>query len=96
MCKVKTMGNRKIEVATTATAALRMLWRDGFFRKPKTQPQVVTHLGSRDHNFGGPELGMALKRARYLTRRGAKGSYQYVQKYPFIGDEPQAKNSRKK
>ena len=27
---------------------------------------------------------MALLRAKYLTRRGKRGSYEYVQKYPKV------------
>jgi hypothetical protein len=30
---------------------------------------------------------MALKRARYLSRRGKVGSYEYIQKYPYAADE---------
>jgi hypothetical protein len=30
---------------------------------------------------------MALLRAKYLTRRGKKGSYEYIQKHPYVTDE---------
>jgi hypothetical protein len=82
------MTNVRTEVAKTATEALTMLWRSGFFRKSQTQPKIVSHLAAKDHHFGGPELGMALKRAKYLTRRGTRGCYEYIQKYPFVEEKP--------
>lgn len=30
---------------------------------------------------------MALKRAKHLTRRGKRGTYEYIQKYPFLLEE---------
>ncbi len=84
------MAHKKFMVARTATEALGMLWRNGFFRTKQTQPKIVAHLAKAGHNFEGPELGMALKRARYLTRRGKRGSYEYIQKYPFVVEEPDA------
>jgi hypothetical protein len=86
------MTSEKTEVAKTATEVLGMLWREGFFRKSQTQPKIVAHLASKDHNFGGPELGMALKRAKYLTRRGTRGCYEYLQKYPFVEEKLPAGN----
>lgn len=78
--------NVDTNVARTATEALLMLWREGFFRKWQSTPNVVEHLAGREHHFEGPELGMALKRARYLSRRGKRGSYEYIQKYPYAGE----------
>jgi hypothetical protein len=41
---------------------------------------------------------MALLRAGHLTRRGKRGAYEYIQKYPFVTDEgervPANKRSR--
>ncbi len=82
------MANKKLKVAKTATEALLMLWRSGFFRAPQTQPKIVAHLAEAGHNFEGPELGMALRRAKHLTRRGKRGGYEYIQKYPFVVEEP--------
>ena len=81
------MANGKERVARTATEALKMLWQEGFFRNWQTQHKIVAHLAKREHNFTGPELGMALKRARHLTRRGSRGKYEYVQKHPFVAGE---------
>jgi len=84
------MANNKLKVAKTATEAMNLLWRNGFFRRWQTQPKIVAHLAEVEHNFEGPELGMALKRAKYLTRRGKRGSYEYIQKFPFVVEEPVA------
>jgi hypothetical protein len=78
------MANTKKGIAKTATEALKMLWQEGFFRNWQTQGKIVAHLAKREHNFTGPELGMALKRAKHLTRKGSRGNYEYVQKHPFV------------
>jgi len=81
------MGSRKSKVAKTATEALRVLWKESFFRKWKKQSAIVEGLAKRGNNFSAPELGMALNRAKHLTRRGKRGSYEYIQKYPFVAEE---------
>jgi len=68
--------------ATTATEALKILWEEGFFGGWRKFKEIVDHLAKRGNHFSDPELGMALKRAKQLTRRGKKGSYEYIQKYP--------------
>ena len=82
------MGNRTPKVAKTATEALKHLWEEGFFRSAKRRAAIDSHLGKRGNHFSLPELGMALKRARHLTRWGKRGSYEYIQKYPFIPESP--------
>ena len=82
------MANRKTHVAKTATEALKILWEEGFFRAWKKGAAIVDRLAKRGNNFSAPELGMALKRARHLTRRGKRGNYEYIQKHPFVADEP--------
>lgn len=79
-------GNK--EISTTAPGVLKMLWKEGFFNKtPKNQPEITKRLCDLGYNFSAATLGMALKDAKYLTRKGAKGSYKYVQKHPFIEEE---------
>ena len=78
-------GNKKI--AITAPAALKILWEEGFFKDLKNNQKIVKHLAKRGNNFSPAELGMALKRAKHLTRRGKRGNYEYIQKYPFIDYE---------
>ena len=78
------MASRQIRVPKTATEALRVLWEEGFFRGWKKKGPIEESLGKRGNHFSDAELGMALKRARHLTRRGKRGSYEYIQKYPFV------------
>ncbi|MGH9862187.1 MAG: hypothetical protein ACRD35_02055 [Candidatus Acidiferrales bacterium] len=81
------MASRKIKVAKTATVALKILWEEGFFRGWKKKAAIVERLAKRGSNFSGAELGMALKRAKHLTRRGSSGTYEYIQKYPFVAEK---------
>ena len=74
-------GNSKI--AKSAPDSLRLLWSRGFFKSWKKYGQIVKSLSGSGYNFSTPELGMALKRAGHLTRRGKRGSYEYIQKHPF-------------
>jgi len=83
-------------VAKTATEALKILWEETFFRSWKKKPSVVENLGKKAHHFSDAELGMALMRAKHLTRRGKRGSYEYIQKYPFVAEDAQASNTKKK
>lgn len=77
------MANRKTRIAKTATEALKLLWEDRFFRSWRKIGDIESTLAKTGHHFSDPELGMALKRARHLTRRGKRRSYGYIQKYPF-------------
>jgi len=64
-----------------------LLWQQGFLKKWQNQPAIVEELGKKDYHFTTSELSMALMRAKYLTRRGKRGSYEYIQKHPFTEDE---------
>ena len=90
------MANRVEKVAKTATEALKILWEVGFFRGWKKKAPIVETLAKRGNNFSDPELGMALKRASHLTRRGKRGNYEYIQKYPFEADQGTKSNLKKK
>ena len=81
------MANRKARIAKTATEALKILWGEGFFRGKKKKAAIDDALAKRGNHFSDAELGMALKRATHLTRRGKRGSYEYVQKYPYVAEE---------
>jgi hypothetical protein len=85
------MANRKTRVATTATEALKILWEAGFFRSWRKMGSIEEGLAKRDHHFPGRDLGMALKRGKYLTRRGKTGSFEYIQKHPFVAEAAVAK-----
>ena len=82
-------------VATSATAALLHLWEESFFRTWRKKSAIDQHLAKRGNHFSAPELGMALMRARFLTRRGGHGHYEYIQRYPFVPPE-KAPSARKK
>ena len=76
------MANSTARAAKTATEALRVLWAENFFSAWKKRKAIEDHLAKRGNHFSGPELGMALMRAKHLTRRGKQGGYEYIQKYP--------------
>lgn len=90
------MASKSQKVAKTATEALKILWEEGFFRSAKKKPPIVEVLGKRGNNFSDPELGMALMRAKHLTRRGKRGNYEYIQKYPFVAGQQESKNFARK
>jgi hypothetical protein len=81
------MANKPSKIARTATEALKLLWERGFFRNWRKKAAIEQHLNKSGYNFSGPELGMALKRAGHLTRKGKHGSYEYIQKYPFSAEK---------
>lgn len=90
------MANREVAAAKTATEALKILWAAGFFRSWRKKAPIVETLAKRGNNFSDPELGMALKRARHLTRRGKRGNYEYIQKYPLAADDAKAQAVKKR
>ena len=89
------MANRAKKIARTATEALKILWEEGFFRTWRKKSTIEGHLAKRSNHFSGPELGMALKRARHLTRRGKLGGYEYIHKYPFVAHKGPPAKKRK-
>jgi hypothetical protein len=80
-----------MKIAKTAPDALKILWKDKVFLKPKDVNTIEAELEKRGYNFTDKNLMMALKSAKFLTRKGQVGSYSYVQKYPFIGDDDNEK-----
>ena len=90
------MANKKSKIAKTATQALAILWEEGFFRAWKKMGGIEEHLAKRGNNFSAPELGMALRRAKHLTRRGKHGGYEYIQKHPFDAEDVAPKTTKTK
>jgi hypothetical protein len=74
---------KKVQVATTATEGLRILWAESVFSVWRKKGPLVDALAKKGNHFSDAELGMALLRARFLTRKGKPGNYEYVQKYPY-------------
>lgn len=86
----------KMKVARTAPDALRILWHDQVFLKNKKLSDVKVELEKRGYNFTDYNLSMALKNAKFLTRKGAKGDYTYIQKHPFIEEHDNVKRPKNK
>jgi hypothetical protein len=73
-----------MKIPTTAPEALRLLWKDKILLKAKDVKAIEVELSKRGYNFTDKNLMMALKNAKFLTRKGEKGNYSYVQRYPYI------------
>jgi hypothetical protein len=76
------MASKTGRAAKSATEALLILWEEGFFVAWKKWAAAEEALAKRGNHFSKAELGMALMRAKHLTRRGKKNHYEYIQKYP--------------
>lgn len=81
------MGSRNTKTAKTASGALKILWQEGFFRSGRKSGDVIKFLAKRGNNFLPPTIGMALAAAKYLTRKGKRATYEYIQKYPYVQEE---------
>jgi hypothetical protein len=89
------MASRHGTVAKTATESLKLLWEEGFFRSWKNKAAIDAALSKKGNHFSVPELGMALKRAAHLTRKGKRGSYKYIQKYPHVAGKAATTKAKK-
>lgn len=73
--------------SNSSSGALNILWQEGAFKSWLNFKAISTALAKRGNNFSTAELGMALRRASYLTRRGKRGYFEYIQKRPSISKE---------
>ncbi len=71
----------------TATEMLKVLWSEKYFVEWRKYSAVVDELSKRHYHFSDPELGMALKRASHLTRKGKRMQFEYIQKYPYTEEK---------
>ena len=85
-----------MRIAKTAPDALKILWKEKIFLKLKNFNEVKAELEKRGYNFTDYNLGMALKNAKFLTRKGSKGDFTYVQRHPYIEEEENGKGKRSK
>lgn len=85
-----------MKIATTAPEALRILWQEKAFTKPMDVRSIEAELAKRGYNFTDKNLMMALKDAKFLTRKGGKGNYSYVQKHPFIEESSHDTKGRRR
>lgn len=76
-----------MSVAKTETEAIHLLWSQGFFKNGQTFADIKMELGKQGYHFPDNFLGMALTRAKYLTKLGKRGNYKYIQKYPHVEEE---------
>jgi hypothetical protein len=77
----------KNRFAKSATDGLKILWEDKFFRTWKKMDAVIAEFAERENHFSDAELGMALKRAPHLVRRGKRRRYEYIQKFPYVPEK---------
>jgi hypothetical protein len=76
---------QKIKAPTTIigpAGAIKKLYYENFFKTEKSLEQVMSKLGDKGVNFDVRLVSMALYRAKYLTKKGTRGSYTYIQKHP--------------
>jgi hypothetical protein len=84
--KTKSPAPKKREGTVTKPAgALDTLYAQGYFASERTLAEVREQLQHNGYNFGASSVLMALQAREYLQRRGSKGSYRFVQKYPAGG-----------
>ena len=65
--------------------AVRDLWQNGKFRSSSSFATIKDELSQSGFNFPDNTLMMALSSAKYLTRRGTRGSYRWSQHHPYNG-----------
>jgi hypothetical protein len=78
----KSKGSLSSGDANKPSGALDRLYRKRFFASERTLGTVLDQLQEDGYNFSAPSILMALKSRGYLQRRGSKGSYRFVQKFP--------------
>lgn len=89
------MENEDMKIAKTSTEALKILWQEGFFKEWRKFPEITAYLAKKGNHFSAPDLGMVLKLAKYLTRRGKRRNYEYIQKYPYHEEKIETKAKKK-
>lgn len=71
----------------TSTKAIEGLWKEGFFKQERNLISIIKELNDRGNNFSPEDIGMALFRSKYLTRKGIRGSFRYIQKINSISKQ---------
>ena len=85
-----------MNIARTAPEALKILWSGKIFLKKKNFNEIKMELEKRGYNFTDYNLGMALKNVKFLTKKGNRGEFTYVQKHPYIEEEKNVKRKKHK
>ncbi|HJW20479.1 MAG TPA: hypothetical protein VJ571_07990 [Candidatus Nitrosotalea sp.] len=63
--------------------AIVLLYENEFFKEERKLLDVTTTLSKQGYNFNRNSVYMALEGADFLNKKGTRGSYKFVQKYPF-------------
>lgn len=58
------------------------LYHNDFFKTAKTLGEVAKKLDDDGFHFKSGSIQYALDSAKYLNRKGGKGNYRWIQKYP--------------
>lgn len=67
---------------TKPSEALQALYQAGYFATERTLATVTSEFSKLGYNFNASSVVMALGSKKYLQRRGSRGSYRFVQRYP--------------
>jgi hypothetical protein len=59
------MRRKNKRTANTASAAIQILWEEGYFKNLIDRKKVATHLSKRGNNFPDNTLRMALSRGNF-------------------------------
>ncbi|MGA2242791.1 MAG: hypothetical protein ABSH11_12270 [Verrucomicrobiota bacterium] len=76
---------KPVKTKVKCPEAIKRLWQAGQFKSPLSFADIKTGLSQEGYNFPNNTLMMALTNANYLTKRGGKGSYQWLQRHPYNG-----------
>jgi len=64
------------------TDVVKELYFQNHFENERTLNEVEKKFKSKKYNFGLAGISLALDRAKFLSRKGKRGSYSYIQKVP--------------
>jgi hypothetical protein len=75
------------EVATSPKEIIKALYRQGFFKEGKVLKEVMVHLGELGFHWNTSRIAHTLEywskgKKAFLTRRGKRGAYRYLERYP--------------
>jgi len=82
--KIQTVTKKKkTEIKVKGpTGIIKKLYLESFFVNSKTLNDVEKRMKALKFNYGDDSRRNALDRATFLTKKGKKGKYSYIQKYP--------------
>jgi len=75
------LHKEEMRSARNASESLVILWEEGFFKTHQNFRSICENLTSRGNNFRPSSLGIALRQAKFLTRSGRHGAFEYIQKH---------------